>query len=203
MIERICRECGTLLIVGENITQRKMNKCDYRCRACENMYLTNYRQIRREHMRNNQRAALIRAGQYHPMSENRDCALFLGVCVAERVLANVFKDVMMMPNCNPGYDFICNKDKKIDVKSACRNKSEKWSDSWAFHIGKNAIADYFLLLAFDNRDNLVPEHLWLIPGRDINDHMGTGISESRLDKWAQYEKPIDEVLTCCNVLRGD
>lgn len=137
------------------------------------------------------------------MSENRDCASFLGVHVAERVPSHVFKDVQRMAQGNHGFDFICRYGYKVDVKSSCRHCSEKFADNWVFCINRNYIADYFLLLAFDNREHLVPEHIWMIPGSDINDRTGVGIAESRLGKWAQYEQPLDRVLTCCDVLRGD
>ncbi len=28
------------------------------------------------------------------------------------------------------------------------------------------------------------------------------ISETTLDKWAKYEKPIDEAIICCNTIKG-
>lgn len=29
------------------------------------------------------------------------------------------------------------------------------------------------------------------------------ISPSTLDKWAEYEKPIDDAIICCNEMKGD
>ena len=54
------------------------------------------------------------------MSENKSCALYLGVHIAERVLAGIFNDVHVMPFGNPGYDFRCSKDYLVDVKAGCR-----------------------------------------------------------------------------------
>ena len=136
------------------------------------------------------------------MSENRNCASFLGVYVAERVLSHVFKHVEKMPNGNPGYDFICGGGHKIDVKSACRHVRKNWADMWVFHIEKNQIAEYFLCLAFDNRDDLNPEHIWLIPSNKINDHVSIGISETTLAKWDEYKLDIEKVSACCNALRN-
>ena len=137
------------------------------------------------------------------MSENRGCPLFLGVHVAEQVLALVFNHVDRMPNNNPGYDFICGNGYRIDVKSACRSVRKIGSDRWEFYIGKNQIAEYFLCLAFDNRDDLNPEHVWLIPARYVNDHMTVGVSESTIAKWDEYKLDVEKVSACCNIMKGD
>lgn len=136
------------------------------------------------------------------MSENKSCPSFLGVHIAENVLSKVFKDVKKMPPCNPGYDFICKSGKKIDVKSSCIYHRVNRSDSWAFSINKNKCADYFLCLAFDNRDDLNPLHIWLIPSWKVSMYMGTGISESTLFKWNEYKLDIGKVLACCDSLKA-
>lgn len=134
---------------------------------------------------------------YQSLNKNKKCTLFLGVHVAERVLSHVFKDVERMPNCNRGYDFVCNRGKKIDVKSSCRRKN----NAWAFHINKNRIADYFLCIAFDNREDLTPLHVWLIPGEVVNHLISAGISSGTLSKWNDYLLDISKVVTCCDTLR--
>jgi len=136
------------------------------------------------------------------MSENKECASYLGVAVAERLIEHLFKDVVKMPYGNSGYDFICAKDKKIDVKSACitmrqNNKNPRWK----FYFHKNQIADYFLLLAFNNRKDLEPQHQWLIPGGVLNYLMTTTISPSTIHKWDEYQQPIDDAQICCNTMR--
>jgi len=107
-----------------------------------------------------------------------------------------------MPTGNPGYDFLCSKGYKIDVKSATKSKSR---NGWMFKISKNRIADYFLLLAFDNRENLNPQHLWLIPAVILNDKKNTTIAPSTLEKWSKYEldNKLNDVIACCTTLRGD
>ncbi len=105
-----------------------------------------------------------------------------------------------MPPNNHGFDFYCGKVHKVDVKSSANGDK---NDSWSFGIRKNAIADYFLCIAFDNRDDLNPEHLWLIPGNDVNHLVHLGISKSTISKWSQYEQPLDKVLACCNKMKGD
>lgn len=134
------------------------------------------------------------------MVTNRACSAYLGCYIAERVLSNVFKNVQMMPIGHPGYDFICGNGYKIDVKSA--TFGTKYHRA-SFNIRKNVIADYFLCIAFDNRTDLNPLYMWLIPGDDINHLNATGVSISTIDKWNKYEIGVDKVVACCDTLRGD
>lgn len=130
---------------------------------------------------------------------NNKCGIWLGIHVAEQVLSKVFKNFQRMPTNNPGYDFICGKNYKIDVKSSCLVKNKL--KTWTFVINKNIIANYFLCLAFDNRGDLNPLHIWLIPSNILNHKVSTSISESTLYKWSQYEQSLDKVLTCCNTMK--
>lgn len=143
-------------------------------------------------------------GVYRPMTEAKDCSLFLGVIVAEKVLSKFFDNITRMPHGNPKFDYICGRGFKIDVKSACLFYSERQSPHWNFHIGKNEITDYFLCLGFDSRENLEPQHVWLIPGKEINTKISITISKTQksLDRWSSYEKPLDKVIACCNQMRG-
>ena len=136
------------------------------------------------------------------MDGNRSCSLFLGVHIAETILSNVFDDVTRMPHKNIGYDFICNKGKKIDVKSSCRNIRDNRSDKWTFSTRHNTIADYFLCIAFDDRESLNPEHLWLIPGYVANGKCSISVSVSTISKWDEYKvNRLDDVIECCNIFR--
>ena len=133
-----------------------------------------------------------------PYTENPKCALFLGIHIAERILSNYFDDITRMPYGNPGYDYICKRGYKIDVKSSTMCK-----DHWNFSIKRNKIADYFLCIAFDNRESLTPIHLWLIPGSIINQKSSINVysKEWSLSKWKQYEKSLDKVMECCEKLK--
>lgn len=135
------------------------------------------------------------------MSENKKCSMYLGVHVAERVLSKVFKDVEIMPYGNQGYDFICNKGMKIDVKSSTLRISEVRAPLWFFNINHNKVADYFLCLAFDNRESLTPLHLWLVPAKAINHMHSATISMTTVDRWKEYELDINKVVTCCDTLQ--
>lgn len=135
-----------------------------------------------------------------PMSENKECSAYLGVYTNERLLRHLYDGVEVMPYGHPGYDFICNKGKKVDGKSSCLTKDGRWR----FTIRYNTIADYFLLVAYDNRNDLNPMHVWLIPGDKVNHLKMASISPSTLDKWAEYEQPIGDVISCCDTIRkGD
>jgi len=132
---------------------------------------------------------------------NKECSQYLGIIVGERMLLRVFKNVEVMPFGNQGYDFICNSGYKIDVKSATKMKNH---NGWMFNINRNQIADYFLCLAFDDRENLNPKHIWLIPGEKVNHLIGLAISISTMDKWSQYEltNKLNDVIECCNILKN-
>ena len=127
-------------------------------------------------------------------SENKECGLFLGVHIAERVLRHVFKTAKVMPYGNPGYDFVCNHDKKIDVKSSCLHKNGQWG----FRIRHNTIADYFLCLAFDNINDLNPLHIWLLPGDEFNHLAVATIRPNTVYKWDAYRLDVSRVVACCN-----
>lgn len=139
----------------------------------------------------------------HKRPTNKESPIYLGVTVAEKVLSNVFKNVEKMPNCNPGYDFICGKGYKVDSKACCKRIHDKQSNNWTFHINKNKITNYFALLAFDNRNDINPLHFWLIPGNIINNKAGVTISESTISKWNEYKRDISKIISCCNTLKGE
>ena len=191
-----CIVCNTPLN-DENWQPSRRKKHDYICKRC------NYERVRAWRKSNPIRAKVIsvkghRKRGEQPFNKNRGCSLFLGVHVAERVLSHVFKDVKRMPMHNPGYDFICNKGKKIDVKSSCPRKD----GTWQFAIDHNAIADYFLLLAFDNREDLNPLHAWLIPGDKLNHLITATIRPSTIHRWDAYKLDIEHVVTCCNIIKN-
>lgn len=153
-------------------------------------------------------------GDTKPMSENKSCSQYLGVHIAERVLSHVFESVTRMPILNPGYDFICKKGYKINVKSACITKNNL-TKIWNFYIRKNTIPDYFLLLAFDNRTDLNPLHIWLIKGTDkigikiksiLNEKNSLHICNTfrSIEAYEKYEieDKLKKMISCCDSLKG-
>ena len=194
-----CRQCGESKPVVK-FYRRGSKRNGYRavCIECEQAnsheHEKAYRGVRLE-----QRHA---KGICRPLDEAKDSPGFLGVYVAETVLSKYFDHVERMPNGHPGFDFLCSRGFKIDVKSACLNPANhRRTGYWLFAINQNTVADYFLCLAFDNRTDLNPLHLWLIPGNLINGRKRFSISEGTVGKWIDYEKPLDRVIACCHDLR--
>ena len=182
-----CPGCGSSKELSD-FNKDKSRKDGYNgyCRKCANEVSIKYgREVR----------------GYLPMSENKSCAQYLGVAVAERLVRHLFHNVVRMPNNHPGYDFICAKDKKIDVKSACITMHNTKNLHWQFYIKKNQIADFFLLLAFNDRTALEPLHQWLIPGHVVNHLAGASISPSTITKWDEYRQDIGHAVTCCNIIK--
>jgi hypothetical protein len=157
-----------------------------RCKSCDTKYAKTRRNAK---------------GTQTPLGQAKDIGAYLGVYIAERLLANVFKTTIRMPYGNPGYDFICGKGFKVDVKAACRKHKSNCSDEWQFNIKQNATADCFACFAMDNRKSLNPEHFWLIPADAVNQKTTLAIFESKLALFKQYEQPLDNVLRGCEILK--
>lgn len=142
-------------------------------------------------------------GKSRPMSEATKCASYLGIYIAESILVKYFENSIRMPLNNKGFDYICGMGYKIDVKSSCLSRNKTSKPYWTFVINHNKIADYFLCLGFDNRSNLEPQHIWIIPSCIVNSKFNIKIQNTpkSLSKWLQYEKPIDKVKTLCNEMK--
>ena len=152
-------------------------------------------------------ASKHKLGYCNSMEENRNCGQYLGIHIAERVLimCGMFQGVERATNNTRGYDFICSKGFKIDVKSATmRTRGNASNPYWIFHIDHNKIADWFVVIAFDDRINLTPLHIWMIPGAMLNHLTGLSITNSQrsLGKWKKFERPIDQLSKCCDKLKS-
>lgn len=183
-----CPRCGNTLPIDMFYIQKNgshMGKPTSYCKKCASAAVVEWTHT---------------TGRQTPMNKNRKCPKFLGVHIAERVLSKYFEHITRMPDGNPGYDFVCGKGFKIDVKSACLHYSTTQLPKWGFHIRKNIIADYFLCLAFDNREDLTPMHIWLIPGNVVSKNVYIGIANEpdRIKYWSQYERSLDKVVECCS-----
>ena len=182
--------------------------CKNICRKCYNKqwrknnlnYQKEYRKNNKEKLNKQQNEYRHNTNKCQPMNKNKSCASYFGVVVAEQVLSKVFKNVIRMPNNNPGFDFKCSNGFLIDSKAACKIKNR---NSWQFHIFENKIADYFCCLAFDNRNDINPIYAWLIPGNVVNDKQMISISKSTILKWDKYKLDITKIIKCCNNLKGD
>ena len=191
-----CRVCGDVL-TSENWRMANQKNYQYICNECQRKKINIWYKDNPDKVKAMQERSYKQRG-YIPMSENKECTLYLGVHVTERVLRLLFNDVEVMSFGNPGYDFICNKGMKVDAKGACRGANR---DRWLFTINYNTTADYFLCLAFDNRTDLNPLYIWLIPGHILNHLSTASISKSTIHKWDAYKRNIDEVITCCDTIR--
>jgi len=160
-------------------------------------------------------------GEHLPMSENKKCPAYLGVhiCENKEFLSKIINIVESMPNNNPGYDVICGKGKKIDVKCACINIKNQWT----FVIDKNKIADYFLMISFDNRENLNVQHIWLVKGDSViektiyygskefvfNEKRAVDISKGNksLKRWIKHEitdtYKLEEIQKVCDMFKNN
>jgi hypothetical protein len=164
----------------------------------------NWNNLNREKTRKHHRDAHYRKGG-KSAAKNKLCTAYLGCIISETVLAHEFPGFKRMPNCNPDYDYECPKGLFVDVKSSCRVHRKQGHDYWYFAIKKNKVPHFFICIAWKDRETLVPEHLWLIPGYLVNEKKGIGITPTAksLSKWSKYERPLGNVLECCNKLRGD
>lgn len=177
----ICKICGDELISNDNWFPSYEKIGNPVCKQCCK----------------DRRPKYNKSTDYNPtkdwMKKNTSCSWYLGVYIAEGVLSKIFKNVERMPYNHKGYDFICNKGKKVDVKSSC----QRANGGWSFVTAKNKIADYFLCITYDNRDDLNPQHLWLLPSSVGRDKQTITICESTLSKWSEYELDINKVVEYC------
>ena len=195
-IWKICKVCG----------EYKKHRAHGMCQNC---YLKEYRRIKtwkiciicgeyKKHFVDGM-CKLCYYKKYPKRPINKKSAVYLGCTIAEKVLSKVFKDVEIMPYGNSGFDFTCNKGKKIDVKSSCIRKNQR---NWVFNIKKNVVADFFLCIAFNDRESLTPLHLWLIPSNEVKDKRALSISLGTIHKWDKLKLDISKTLQCCDEMRG-
>ena len=140
-----------------------------------------------------------------PMSQSKQCSSYLGVYITEHVLSKEFKTIIRMPYGNPDYDLICGKGYKIDCKSSCLHQGKRGVPTWKFCIKYNNKTDFFLLIGWDNREDLNPLKIWLIPSYLISSKASVTITNSPtvLKKWEEFERSINNVLTQCKIIRGE
>lgn len=207
---KTCPKCGETKLFGEfhKDKSRKDGKFPH-CRECvkegNKKDYQIHREERKEYNRNYKREHKdeIRKQQGHlPMYENKLCSSYLGVVIAERLCRHLFKDVEVMPYGNTGYDIVCNKGMKIDIKSATMTLQKSKHPQWGFNIDHNTIADFFILVAFDNLTDLNPLHLWMIPGKEINNNSSKTIRSSTVHKWDKWKRDIKDAQLCCTEMKN-
>lgn len=107
-----------------------------------------------------------KTGKNLPREVNDDCSLWFGEFISQNYVMKTFEDSIKIPSNNPGFDWICKKGQKIDHKGACLKYYPWQSPHWSFHIRHNKISDYFILSAWDDKDNLNPLHVWMFHKND-------------------------------------
>lgn len=139
------------------------------------------------------------------MYKNKTCSNYLGIVVAERLIKHLFNDVEMMPYGHPGYDMICNKGKKINVKASTihiEQSKNLTTNFWQFRIGYNKECDFFLCMSFDNVEDINPLIAWMIPVNETNENSSIQISATTIHKWDKWKMDLNNAQTCCDLMKG-
>jgi len=123
---------------------------------------------------------------------------FLGITCTEGVVAPVVlgklynsKNIIRTPPNYSGWDYtarIGSTDTKIDCKSSCLREGFNPAH-WDFNTSKNTSTNLFLFVAFDSREDLNVNHIWMVPAELVKDYRNVWIentSES-LNQWSKWE----------------
>lgn len=203
-----CKECDAKRSHDEHVANRETENHIQRLKYYQNREAEKARRRKyyQDHQSEEQQKGRERwySKGGKPASENPLCSKYIGD-FAEKALSTFFKTMIKMPADNPGYDFLCGKGFKIDVKSSCLLYRLNDTPHWKININKNVEADYFLILLFDSRTDKNPMHVYLIPGSHINMLQGISIRNApeSLAKYSKYERPIDTVLSCCRKIKNE
>jgi len=127
--------------------------------------------------------------------------IFVGEdCIADSILRQWYDNVIHMPPCTKGHDFLVLEDGnliKVEVKTSSKLKKSDSSDRWQFGISKNMVADKFLFIALNDfaqksETSLNVAHVWYIPSYEIDTSKSfLTIGETTVDKWKKWEKIIE------------
>lgn len=169
---KVCHQCKLEKPMREFYKRNDRNTVKSICKVC---FRKNAEQRRRE------------KGS-EPYSKNMSCPGYLGVHIAEDLVERHAVNMTRMKFGNEGFDFLYKCKYRVDVKSSVRiHGNRAGSDRWQFHIDRNPVADYFLLLAFDNKDDACLEYVWVIPGSVLRNKRYATIGDSTLSKWDMYK----------------
>lgn len=135
------------------------------------------------------------------MTKNKKCPKFLRISIGGRLCKHYFRDVEIMPRSERGYDIVCNKGKKIDVKMSCATlKKNSKNQSFNFKIEKNKTADHFILIALDNGNDINILNLWIVPAHEINNKSNITTSIKTMHKWDKWKRDNVELKICQRVI---
>jgi hypothetical protein len=191
MEEKKCNGCGNMKPLHDFYIRksgRQNGKVVTPCKQCMKDAV-----VKNTHLR----------GHHKSMYINKECPSYLGIVIAEKALSKFYKHIKRMPINNPGYDFECDKGYFIDVKSSCLRHPKIGSPCWSITIKKNSIANYFLCVLFNDRIELKPVYVLLIPGELVRNKVSISITNTPkgMTRWRKYMQPLDNVISCCNAMR--
>jgi len=192
-----CRKCGKELT--DETWSPSYRKANNRiCRECSSKQSQKWIAENHERQLANCTRTSRRNGKLS-MHDNKECPSYLGIIVTEKLIDNTFDNAERMPNNNHGYDVICGRGRLVEIKGACLNKA----GGWVFNTRQNTTAEYFMLVAYDDRKNLNIQHVWRIPINVLSHLTQASIRPSTVDKWSQYEQDPDKMLACCNAMKEE
>lgn len=124
-----------------------------------------------------------RSGRTQSMIDNKACSSHLGFYLANNIMRELYPDAEEMPYGNSGFTHILH-GKYYQVVTSTPKQVGNKSPWFGFHTRQNTICDYFIFLAFRDRESTIPTQIWKVPNfGDIQDKKLTSISLSRLSKW--------------------
>lgn len=207
-LTKYCKTCQKLKRQASKDKTREYNKkykADHASEISESrkQYYQDHKeeakQNRRDYYREHHDHELETMAEYRhskgmePMTTAKDSSLFLGVHVTEAAIREAYPDIKQMRHGNPKFDLIDIDGSKIDVKSATTYRfKNKDAIRWEFRIRKNDVPDFFICVAFDNRDDLNVIQAWKFPGSVVNHLETLSISPGSFKKWEQYEIDLGE-----------
>ena len=110
-----CNRCNTTKGIEDFYIVSKGTQKEhplYICRECQKIERKKWREDNKEKVKEYHKRWYKKHHDENSISKNPSCPLYLGYHISETVLSHVFKNVTRMPVTHPGYDFICNRNKK-------------------------------------------------------------------------------------------
>ena len=203
---KTCTTCHTVKPLDEFYKQKKgkYGKTSV-CKECRK----EYQKENKEHIKKQSKEYYEYGGGrekqgWKSMYKNKSSPQFIGIVVAERLIKHLFNDFEMMPPNFPGYDAVCNKGKKINIKASTAHMQQNKNsvtNTWLFAVRKNKVPDFFLCMSFDNVIDLNPLFAWLIPGSEVNTQTGIRISSSTIHKWDKWKMDLNNAQSCCDLMK--
>lgn len=191
--------------------EKNREQINEQTRKCYQENSNHKRQLRKKSYYKNHKRELERNKKLRrkrgvlPWSEIKNLRLGLYI---EKVIASMFGSVAEPYN-NPDIDFVCPQGYKMQVKVSSMRYNHNKPIGWSFGIKKNKTADYFILVAVNeindiDKEDFKPLYIWLMKGHLLNYKTGTSIALSRVSKWNKYsimEEYENRFIVCCSMIK--